>query len=144
MSKLSFIVPVYNMEEYVGRCLNSLLNQDIPFTEYEIIVVNDGSTDSSLKILHEYAEKHANIRIVTQENKGLSAARNIGLREATGEYIWHIDSDDWIVENCASRLLELCKRDDLDMLEVAPSIAATPNFLQDFEKKPAKRLPIKR
>lgn len=98
----SLIVPVYNVEKYLERCLNSILSQD--YTDYEIICVNDGSTDSSLKILKEYAAKNTKIKIVSQVNQGLGEARNTGLKYVTGDFVWFIDSDDWIEEG-ALRLL---------------------------------------
>ena len=93
---LSFIVPVYNVEKYLTECLDSLLNQDIPHEEYEIICVNDGSTDGSLAILRQYEQKYANIRVIDKENGGVATARNAGLDAARGEFIWFIDSDDFI------------------------------------------------
>lgn len=90
----SLIVPVYNVEKYVGRCLDSILSQD--YDNYEIICVNDGATDSSGDILREYSEKYKQIRVITQENKGLGEARNTGMKYMTGDYVWFIDSDDWI------------------------------------------------
>ncbi|MPQ43968.1 glycosyltransferase [Clostridium tarantellae] len=92
--KVSVIVPVYNVEQYLGECLNSIANQTLK--EIEIIVVNDGATDGSGKIIDEYAKKHENIKVVNQKNSGLSAARNSGIREAKGKYLMFIDSDDFI------------------------------------------------
>jgi glycosyltransferase involved in cell wall biosynthesis len=90
---LSYIVPVYNVRPYLAECLDSILRQKHVF---EIICVNDGSTDGSGSLLEEYARKHDKIKIVHQENQGLSAARNRGLRESSGDYIVFIDSDDWV------------------------------------------------
>lgn len=91
---VSIIVPVYNVERYVGRCLESLIHQS--YTNLEIIVVNDGSTDNSLSVCEKYAKKDNRIKVVTQNNRGLSGARNIGLRNCTGEFVTFVDSDDWI------------------------------------------------
>ncbi len=94
MDKLfSIIVPVYNTEKYLNKCIDSILNQTI--NNYEIIIINDGSTDNSLKKLSEYKNKD-NIKIINQENKGLSSARNTGLKHSKGDYIIFIDSDDYI------------------------------------------------
>lgn len=90
----SLIVPVYNVENYLGRCLDSILSQD--YVKYEIICVNDGATDRSGEILCEYAQKYKQIKVITQENKGLGEARNTGMKYMTGDYVWFIDSDDWI------------------------------------------------
>ena len=92
--KFSFIVPVYNVEKYLSRCLDSLLSQN--YQNYEIICVNDGSPDNSVDILQAYQEKHDNISVINQENKGRGGARNTGLQYASGDYIWFVDSDDWI------------------------------------------------
>jgi glycosyltransferase involved in cell wall biosynthesis len=102
MPKISVIIPVYNVQKYLRQCLDSVLNQT--FADFEIICVNDGSTDDSGKILLEYADKDNRIKIITQENKGASEARNSGLKLAQGEYIYFLDSDDFI----HPQLLEIC------------------------------------
>lgn len=94
MTAVSVIVPVYNTEGFLQKCLDSLTNQTLE--DIEIICVNDGSTDNSLKILQEYATKDKRIKIINQENKKQGAARNAGMKIATGEYIGFVDSDDWI------------------------------------------------
>ena len=83
--KLSIIVPVYNVEKYLKDCLDSLLDNNFPYTDYEIICVNDGSTDGSGDILDEYAERYENIVVINQENSGVSVARNKGLLVAKGK-----------------------------------------------------------
>jgi len=102
MMKISFIVPVYNVELYLEECLNSLVNQT--YNNIEIIVVNDGSTDSSLLILKKYAEKDRRIVLIDKKNGGLSTARNTGLIYATGEYIFFVDSDDYIPLDSAEKI----------------------------------------
>lgn len=109
--KLSIIIPVYNVEEYVAKCIHSCLHQNLPQKDYEIIIINDGSTDSSLKIVEQF--EAANIHVYTQENAGLSAARNNGLLKAQGEYVWFVDSDDWIEENCLKRVLQEAKNHNI-------------------------------
>ena len=94
MPKISVIIPVYNVEKYLAECLTSVVNQT--FKDIEIICVNDGSTDNSPKILEEFAQKDSRIKIINQENQGMSCARNAGLAVATGEYITFVDSDDYI------------------------------------------------
>lgn len=101
---LSIVIPVYNVEKYVGRCLQSCLDQGVSFNDYEIIVVNDGSKDNSLSIIQGKASCSTNIIVINQENQGLSAARNTGLYSARGEYVWFVDSDDYIEENCLKKL----------------------------------------
>lgn len=100
----SLIIPVYNVEQYINRCISSCINQQISPSLYEIIVVNDGSTDKSLEILKKIEIKYSNIKVITKTNGGLSSARNAGLKEAKGDYIWFIDSDDWIAPNSLNLL----------------------------------------
>lgn len=118
MVKLSIIIPVYNVEQYLEKCLKSCLSQDIPHNEYEIIVVNDGSPDGSLAIAERIAESATNITIITQENGGLSAARNTGMSVAKGDYVWFVDSDDWIETNCLKQLTDTLYNDKLDALVI--------------------------
>ena len=91
---VSVIVPVYNVALFLADCLDSIVNQTLQ--NIEIIAINDGSTDKSAEILEQYAQKDKRIKVITQENKGLSAARNVGINEAQGEFISFVDSDDWI------------------------------------------------
>ena len=108
--KFSIIIPVYNVEKYLEQCLNSVLNQT--FTDYEVICVNDGSTDGSLDILRSFAKKDARIQIINQKNGGLSDARNAGIQAAKGDYIFLIDSDDWITENALEVLSKNTENQD--------------------------------
>ena len=94
MPKVSIIVPVYNVEKLLSRCLNSLVNQSL--SDIEIICVNDGSTDNSLNILKSFSEKDSRIIIIDKQNEGLSVARNTGMNIAKGKYIGFVDSDDWV------------------------------------------------
>lgn len=94
---ISVLVPVYNVEKTLKRCLDSILNQT--FKNYEIILVNDGSTDNSGAICDEYAQMYDNISVIHKENEGLGPTRNRGIVEAKGEYIYHCDSDDWLKED---------------------------------------------
>ena len=105
--KLSVIVPVYNVEKYLPSCLDSLLLQGMQSGDWEVICVNDGSSDNCGAILAEYEAKHPDIfKVITQENKGLGEARNTGMRVAQGEYIGFVDSDDYVIENGFSYLCE--------------------------------------
>ncbi|WP_318521005.1 glycosyltransferase family 2 protein [Photobacterium leiognathi] len=92
--KISVIIPVYNTSKYLQRCLNSLINQSL--YDVEFIIVNDGSTDNSLSIINDFLEKDERIIVINQKNSGLSSARNSGLKVSKGDYILHIDSDDWV------------------------------------------------
>lgn len=112
--KLSIIVPVYGVANYLRKCVDSLLVQDI--TDYEIILVDDGSPDECPQICDGYAEKYDNIRVVHQENAGLSAARNSGIKVAQGDYIMFVDSDDYLQPNVLGALMEQVEREKLDVL----------------------------
>lgn len=117
---LSLIVPVYNVEEYLEECLDSLVTQDIPHEEYEIICVDDGSTDNSGAILDAYAEKYQNIVVVHKENGGVSSARNCGIDIAKGQYIWFVDADDFIKHNCLSAVKPLIVKSKYDIIKILP------------------------
>lgn len=114
--KLSIIIPVYNVEPFISRCLDSCYNQNLPEDDYEIICVDDGSTDGSMAIVEKYACLHKNLVILHQANAGQSIARNQGLQIAQSDYIWFVDSDDWIQPNVLPYLLEHVYRDHLDTL----------------------------
>ncbi|PJG86360.1 glycosyltransferase [Conservatibacter flavescens] len=112
---ITFIVPVYNTVQYLPQCLGSIINQKI---NKEIIVIDDGSTDNSLAILKDYAAQHDFIRIVTQENKGVSAARNAGLRLAKGAYVYFVDSDDMLIQNVPfATYVSILKNNNLALLK---------------------------
>ena len=95
--KFSIIVPAYNVAQYIEECIESILNQD--YDNYEIIVVDDGATDETPKILDEIASKSEKVRVIHQKNGGLSAARNSGIEAASGEYILFLDGDDFGQKN---------------------------------------------
>ena len=116
MIKLSFIVPVYNVEKYLRKCVDSLLSQDMPQNEYEIILVEDGSTDNSAALCDEYNRMFDNIHAIHQPNGGLSVARNVGIAAAKGEYICFVDSDDYWQHNVLTGLMAQVERDQLDVL----------------------------
>lgn len=104
--KLSFIIPLYNAEAYIGKCLDSILNSDIDRKEFEIIVIDDGSKDNGQAVVKLYAQKYDNIKLLVQENQGQSVARNYGIREAQGKYVWFVDSDDYVDATKISSVLE--------------------------------------
>lgn len=105
--KISVIVPVYNMEKYLDKCMNSILNQT--YKNLEIILVDDGSKDSSPLMCDDYAKRDERIKVVHKINGGLSDARNAGLEIATGEYIGYVDSDDWIELDMYETMMSACK-----------------------------------
>lgn len=102
---ISFIIPAYNVARYIGKCLETIIGQrEVHSLSYELIIVNDGSTDETLAVIAPIVERNNNIRVITQTNQGLSAARNAGLKIARGEYVWFIDSDDWISEEALHKV----------------------------------------
>ncbi len=115
MSKVSVIIPVYNVEKYLKECLDSVVNQTLK--DIEIICVNDGSTDNSLQILEEYAIKDDRITVINQDNKGVGAARNIGLKLARGEYINFLDSDDYLDLQCYEKLYQKITEYNADLCQ---------------------------
>lgn len=128
MKRLSIIIPFYNVEQYIAQCLDSVYQQDILEAEYEVICVDDCSPDNSIAIVEEYAKHHANIVIVrNQYNRKLGGARNAGMEVAKGKYIWFIDSDDFIEENCIKTLLTIAEKEDLEMLHF--NYAEYPNVM---------------
>lgn len=112
---VSIIVPIYNVEEYLKRCIDSLVNQT--YKDIEIILVNDGSTDSSLNICKEYANQHKIIKLIDKMNGGLSSARNAGLKHCQGEYIAFVDSDDWVEPNYIEVLLDVLEKHNVDIAQ---------------------------
>jgi glycosyltransferase involved in cell wall biosynthesis len=127
---LSLVIPVYNVAPYLGICLDSLLAQSRPIDE--IIVVDDGSTDDCPAILASYAERLPQMRVIRQENGGLSAARNTGLKHATGKYLAFLDSDDFVAPQMYEHLLSMAQTDDLDI--------ALCNAFAHFEGRESDRL----
>lgn len=111
---VSIIVPVYNAQKSIGRCIESIINQE--FTDFEVILVNDGSKDASGAICDEYAARDSRIRVIHKENTGVSDSRNLALDEAKGEYIQFMDSDDWITTDATSLLYRAAKEHQCDMV----------------------------
>lgn len=111
---ISVIIPIYNVEEYLRRCIESVIRQT--FTDIEIILVNDGSTDNSGQIVEDYKTKDARIKVIHKVNGGLSDARNIGMMHAGGKYIFFLDSDDWIAEDTLQLLLNYMEKYEADIV----------------------------
>lgn len=116
--KVSVIVPVYNVEQYIRPCLDSLIAQTIDHSQIEVLLINDGSTDSSLDICYEYAQSHFIFKVFTKENEGVSATRNFGIRHATGKYIMFLDSDDTYTPNTCKLVTEFFDKhyDEVDVV----------------------------
>lgn len=110
---ISIIVPTYNARNYLSRCIDSLINQT--FSHFEIIIVDDGSTDSSLEILNKYQSRFSHIKVLHQKNSGQSVARNNGLKVASGNYIMFVDSDDWVELDICEKLYNLIIEGDSDI-----------------------------
>lgn len=113
MCKISFIVPVYNVEQYLSECIESILLQTI--TDYELIIVDDGSPDNSGAIADSYALKESRITVIHKQNEGVSVARNVGFLAATGEYILYVDSDDYLEPGYAEYFLKLIESNRADI-----------------------------
>lgn len=107
---LSIIIPVYNVEAYIRQCLDSIFTEENAVLPYEVIVVNDGTPDNSMAIVEQFAESHENLHVISQKNKGLSVARNTGLTMAQGEYVWFVDSDDWIEAHAIKTIILLTEQ----------------------------------
>lgn len=115
MAKISVVVPVYNVEKYLKECIDSIINQTLE--DIEIICVNDGSTDSSLEILNDYAKKDSRIIVINKSNSGYGHTMNMGLNAATGEYVGIIESDDFADKNMFEDLYKLAKEYDADIVK---------------------------
>ncbi len=132
--KLSIIIPAYNVEKYIDRCLHSVVSQDVPLNEYEIIIVDDGSNDLTPQIIEEWSGKYNNIHTFTQQNSGQSAARNLALTKATGEYVFFIDADDKIDPNVLNNLTQLAKGNELDILRFMLFNSSYDTFHGEYSK----------
>lgn len=135
MPKISVIIPVYNAENYLRECLDSVLAQT--FTDFEVLLINDGSTDASGKICDEYAEKDSRIKVFHNENKGVSMTRNFALRKIKGKYSIHIDSDDTVENNYLKELILIAEIEETDM------VICDVNLLGGKQDKTFKQGPIK-
>lgn len=112
--RLSIIVPVYNVENYLDECISSLFNQGLSTCDFEVLLIDDGSTDSSLSIANKWAGIHNNIRVLHQDNKGQAVARNLGLDSASGKNIMFVDADDYLLPKNLYRLLQIMEQNELD------------------------------
>ena len=121
MKKVSIIVPIYNVEKYLSKCLDSLVNQTL--ADIEIIIVNDGSPDNSYKIVKDYLKKYPDkIKYYEKSNGGQGSARNLGLTKATGEYVGYVDSDDYVNLTMYEKMYQKAKKTDADIVMCAHTI----------------------
>ena len=111
---ISIIVPIYNVEKYLSKCIESLLNQT--YKDIEVILVNDGSKDDSLKICREFEIKDKRVIVINQKNRGVSAARNVGIEKASGEYIGFIDPDDWVEKDMYYDMIQEFSNNEVEMV----------------------------
>jgi glycosyltransferase involved in cell wall biosynthesis len=117
--RLSIIIPVYNVEQYIERCLQSCLQQPyVTADDYELVIVNDGTKDDSMTIVERLTSGRANVTLIDQHNQGLSMARNAGLKAAKGDYVWFVDSDDWIERGCLHEIIERLAQTEVDILQL--------------------------
>lgn len=131
--KVSVIVPVYNVQECLPKCIDSLLGQD--FEGIEIVLINDGATDSSGAICDTYAHKYSNIRVIHQKNAGVSAARNTGLKNVTAPYVFFLDSDDFIAHDMISRLYVHMTEKNCDIAMGEMKEWRSPNDIRELKKR---------
>jgi len=132
---LTIILPCYNVEKYITECLDSIYNQDITENDYEVICVDDCSTDSTRDIIVQYQENHDNLRLINHNiNKKQGGARNTGLKVAHGEYIWFVDSDDYIKPNVLKKLLNICIDNQLEVLQFNYDKVSSQNVYQYTKK----------
>ena len=130
---ISIIIPAYNCEKYISRCINSIINQK--FKNIEIIIINDGSTDSTLIKCEDFKKKFQNVVLVNQKNNGVSYSRNVGLKRATGRYIMFIDADDYLVDDCFTNIKELLNK-NYDIIKFSYYIKESNNIKSIvFEEK---------
>ncbi|MDY3317569.1 glycosyltransferase [Riemerella anatipestifer] len=114
--KISFIVPVYNTEIFLEKCLDSIVNQNLNEIDYEVIIINDGSPDNSQELINRFTDRYSNFYSIITPNMGLSSARNEGVDRARGDYIFFVDSDDYLEENSVHKVLKQCYEDELDCI----------------------------
>ncbi len=129
MTKVSVIIPVYNVEKYISQCLNSIINQSL--NDIEIICVNDGSTDSSSSILEQYAHNDNRIKIINQVNQGQGVARNNAIKQANGEYIVFVDPDDWLVDGALEKIYKFISINKADVIQF--------NYINYYEENKIKK-----
>ena len=117
MMQLSVIVPVYNVERYIEKCVLSVIQNGYSDDLYEIVIVDDESPDNSLAIIDKFKQSRNNIKVISQENRGLGGARNTGIRNASGKYLLFLDADDWYLPSTVEKLIQVADKEQLEILE---------------------------
>lgn len=135
MTKLSIIVPVYNVEEYIRPCIESIFRQGLDDSDFEVIIVNDGTEDRSMEVIADIIVNHDNVTVINQENQGLSAARNNGIAAAKGNYILMPDPDDLLIENSVPSLLKLALDTKADIV-VADFLRMSDDKIANYKHHP--------
>jgi glycosyltransferase involved in cell wall biosynthesis len=118
MIPLSIIIPIYNVEKYIEKCLDSVFQSNKNIDFFEVIIVNDGTPDGSMEIVSDFTKLFNNITVLNQENRGLGAARNAGAKLAKGKYLWFVDSDDWLVHNAIDNILNCVNLHNPEILAI--------------------------
>lgn len=135
--ELSIIIPIYNVEKYIAQCLSSIIEQNETFSSIEVIIINDGTKDNSMSVVKEMLERTSlDVRIVNNKNHGLSYSRNEGIKLAKGDYIWFVDSDDWISRKSISVILSNIKsREDLYIYPMTHFFERNGNYIEEILDK---------
>ena len=138
MIQLSIIVPIYNTEKYLGRCLDSLIHQDLSFEQYEIIVINNGSENTSGEIVNTYISEHPHISYMDPEIQEVFEPRNIGIKQARGKYIYFVDSDDFIATHVMGGIISFMNKEELDVFgfgitNTKATSLSTPTFEKNLQ-----------
>ena len=129
---LSIIIPLYNCEKYIKQCLDTIFRQEMNESDFEVIVIDDGSKDSSYSLASEYAKRHQNILVVKQENQGVACARNNALEKATGDYVTFVDADDMLVFGSLSTLIKIAVENKADIVKAAHKEVPEDAVCEDF------------
>lgn len=142
MCKVSIVLPCYNVASFVAECVDSIYTQEVDNDLFEVVAVIDGSTDNTLQVLEEYQKQHQlrNLRIVTRQNAGVYAARNYGVKIATGEYVWFVDPDDYLVKGTMKLLFMQLEKENVDLLHflfnrVDTNHAIKPDIKDNFKRE---------
>ena len=129
---LSIIIPLYNCEKYIKQCLDTIFRQEMNESEFEVIVIDDGSKDSGYLLASEYAKRHQNILVIKQENQGVACARNNALEKATGDYVTFVDADDMLVSGSLSTLIKIAVENKADIVKAAHKEVPEDAVCEDF------------